>query len=254
MSTLITAQIARFDYRVRVAAILLRGAPRSEHILVAGMALASVAAGWPFGGALYPVVAIPALLALVAMIRHHLDGLDARRDALTAAGAKPADTLVIQVSGPLGATCVGAVVGLGASVGLGRFPVQALVPLAAGLVAAFLIRRTWLGAPALAVSSLAALATAVVARVATARSVPVAEARSRPIRELAAAHAPLLPNASHAPHAAASVWGAAWPTALAAVLALAATQVVITRRERLRELARTMTAAALRRLIPRSGA
>ena len=126
MSTLTSTPIARLDYRLRVAATLLRAAPRAEHFLVGGMALASAAAAWPFAGALYPAVAIPALLALAALIRHHLDGLDARREALTAAGADPADALVIQVAGPLGATCAGAVVGIGACVALGRPPAHAL--------------------------------------------------------------------------------------------------------------------------------
>src|SRR6185312_1381587 len=139
MSTLTTTTIARFDYRLRIAASLLRAAPRAEHLLVGGMALASAAAAWPFAGALYPAVAIPALLALAALIRHHLDGLDARRDALSAAGAEPADALVIQIAGPLGATGAGAVVGIGACVASGRPPAHALLPLAIGLVAALLI-------------------------------------------------------------------------------------------------------------------
>ena len=92
MSALITEPIARFDNRLRIAASLLRAAPRAEHFLVGGMALASAAAAWPVAGASHPAVAIPALLVLAALIRHQLDGLDARRDALTAAGADPADT------------------------------------------------------------------------------------------------------------------------------------------------------------------
>ena len=52
----------------------------------------------------------------------------------------------------------------------------------------------------------------------------------------------------------ASVWSAAWPTALAAVLTLIAAQLVITRRQRIRGMARAVTAAAARRLIARSSA
>ncbi|MEZ0108368.1 hypothetical protein ABH920_002366 [Catenulispora sp. EB89] len=244
MSALTTTPIARFDYRLRIAAALLRAAPRAEHLLVGGMALASAAAAWPFAGALYPAVAIPALLALAALIRHHLDGLDARRDALTAAGADPADTLVIQVAGPLGATCAGTVLGIGASVAVGRPPAHALLPLAVGLVAALLIRRAWLGAPALATGSVVALVTAALVRVSSSASTaaPLAEARSRSGAVV------------HLPQATASAWSAAWPTALAAVLALAATQLVIARRQQLRGLARALTAAAMRRMIARSGA
>lgn len=243
MSTLITAPIARFDYRLRVAADLLRAAPRAEHLIVGGMTLASAAAAWPFAGALHPAVAIPALLALAALIRHDLDGLDARREALTAAGADPADTLVIQVAGPLGATCAGAVAGLGASMVTGRPASHAVIPIAVGLIAALLIRRTWIGAPALATGALAAVATAALLRVSASTgspAVPLAEARSRTM--------PLL----H--HVAASAWDTAWPTALAAVLTLTAVQLVVARRQQLRVLARSVTSAAARRMIVRSGA
>jgi hypothetical protein len=242
MSALSTTPITRFDYRLRVAAALLRAAPRAEHLIVAGMALASAAASWPFAGALYPAVAIPALLALAALIRHHLDGLDARRDALTAAGADPADTLVIQVAGPLGATCAGTVVGIGASIALGRPSAHALLPLAVGLIAALLIRRAWLGAPALAAGSVVALATAALVRVSASAAAPLAEARSRGTA------------VAHLPQAAASAWSATWPTALAAALALTAAQLVIARRQQIRSLARALTAAAARRMIARSGA
>lgn len=241
MSTLTTTTIARFDYRLRIAASLLRAAPRAEHLLVGGMALASAAAAWPFAGALYPAVAIPALLVLAALIRHHLDGLDARRDALTAAGAEPADALVIQIAGPLGATSAGAVVGIGARIALGRPPAHALLPLAIGLVAALLIRRTWLGAPALTAGSVAALATATLVRMTASAAAPLPEPRSRGL-------APL-------PHVADSAaWSAAWPTALTAVLTLTAAQLVIDRRQQIRALARALTAAAARRMIARSGA
>lgn len=246
MSTLTTTTIARFDYRLRIAASLLRAAPRAEHLLVGGMALASAAAAWPFAGVLYPAVAIPALLALAALIRHHLDGLDARREALTAAGAEPADSLVIQVAGPLGATCAGTVVGIGAFVALGRPPAHAFLPLAVGLMAALLIRRTWLGAPALTAGSAAALATAALVRISASASTsaapPLAEPRSRGV--------------AHLPHVAdsAAAWSAAWPTALTAVLTLTAAQLVITRRQQIRALARSLTAAAARRMIARSGA
>ncbi|ACU70462.1 conserved hypothetical protein [Catenulispora acidiphila DSM 44928] len=242
MSALITAPIARFDYRLRIAADLLRAAPRAEHLVVGGMALASAAGAWPFGGALYSAVAIPALLVLAALIRHHLDGLGARREALAAAGADPADALVIQVAGPLGATCVGAMVGLGACVALGRAPVHALAPLAVGVVAALLVRRAWIGAPALVAGSLGALATAALVRLATSGSpaAPVAEARSR--------------ASVHLVQPAASVWSAAWPTVLAAVFTLVAAQLVITRRRQIRGMARAVTAAAARRLIARSSA
>ena len=250
MSALITTPIARFDYRLRIAAALLRAAPRAEHLLVGGMALASAAAAWPFAGALYPAVAIPALLALAALIRHHLDSLGARREALTAAGADSADTLVIQVAGPLGATCAGAVLGIGASIAVGRPPAHALLPLAVGLVAALLIRRAWLGAPALATGAVVALVTAALVRVSASASTaaPLAEARSR---SGAVVH---LPQAVAATPAGASAWSAAWPTALAAILALTAAQLVIARRQQLRGLARALTAAAMRRMIARSGA
>ncbi|MEY9862334.1 hypothetical protein ABH935_007979 [Catenulispora sp. GAS73] len=244
MSALTTTPITRFDYRLRIAAELLRAAPRAEHLLIGGMALASAAAAWPFAGALYPAVAIPALLALAALIRHHLDGLGARRDALTAAGADPADTLVIQVAGPLGAACAGTVLGLGASIAAGRPPAHALLPLVVGVVAALLIRRAWIGAPALATGSVVALVTAALVRVSASASAaaPLAEARSRGGAIV------------HLPHADASAWSAAWPTALAAVLALTATQLVIARRQQIRGVARALTAAAMRRMIARSGA
>lgn len=250
MSTLTTTPITRFDYRLRIAAALLRAAPRAEHLLVGGMALASAAAAWPFAGSLYPAVAIPALLALAALIRHHLDGLGARREALTAAGAEPADTLVIQVAGPLGAACSGTAVGIAASIVAGRPSAHALLPLAVGLVAALLIRRAWLGAPALATGSVVALVTAALVRVSWSSSAaaPLAEARSR---SGAVVH---LPQAVAATAADASAWSAAWPTALAAILALTATQLVIARRQQIRGLARALTAAAARRMIARSGA
>jgi hypothetical protein len=244
MSTLTTTTIARFDCRLRIAASLLRAAPRAEHLLIAGMALASAAAAWPFAGALYPAVAIPALLALAALIRHHLDGLDARREALIAAGAEPADSLVIQVAGPLGATCAGAVVGIGACAALGRPSAHALVPLAVGLIAALLIHRTWLGAPALTAGSVAAPAAAALTRISASASTapPLAEPRSRGV--------------AHLPHVAdsAAAWSAAWPTALTAVLTLTAAQLVIMRRQQIRALVRVLTAAAARRMIARSGA
>ena len=133
--------------------------------------------------------------------------------------------------------------GFGASVGLGQPSAHALAPIAVGLIAALFIRRTWIGAPALAVGSFAALVTAAVLRVsASPAAPPLAEARSR------MAVVPRLP------HAAASVWDAAWPTALAAVLALIVAQLVITRRHRIRSLGRALTAAAARRLIARSSA
>ncbi|MEY9935166.1 hypothetical protein ABH926_009837 [Catenulispora sp. GP43] len=237
-----TTPITRFDYRLRVAASLLRAAPRTEHLLVGGTALASAAAAWPFAGALYPAVAIPALLAMAALIRHLLDGLGARREALTAAGAEPADALVIQVAGPVGATWAGAVVGFAAGVALGRPSAHALVPIAVGLVAALLVRRAWIGAPALGAGFVAAFATAAVVRVSAAADAPLAEPRSR------GAVAP------HLPQHAASVWSGAWPTALAAVLTVAAAQVVIARRREIRGLARALTSAAARRLIARSSA
>lgn len=237
MSTLISTPIARFDYRLRIAASLLRAAPRAEHLLVGGMALTSAAAAWPFAGALYPAVAIPALLALAALIRHHLDGLGARREALAAAGAEPADALVIQLAGPLGATCVGAFAGTSAGVAIGRPPTHALLPLAVGLVTALLMRRTWLGAPALAIGSLTALATAALVRMSATAAAPLPETRSRIVANIPA-----------------SAWSTFWPTALAAVLALAAAQLVIARRRQIRALARALTAAAARRMIAGSGA
>ena len=195
-------------------------------------------------GPLYPAVAIPALLALAALIRHHLDGLDARRDALTAAGADPADSLVIQLAVPLGATCAGVVVGIGACVALGRPSAHALLPLAVGLIAALLIRRTWLGAPALTAGSVAALGhgRSGAPLASSSAAPPLAEPRSRGV--------------THLPHVAdsAASWSAAWPTALAAVLTLTAAQLVITRRQQIRALARALTATAARRMIARSGA
>jgi hypothetical protein len=237
MSALTTTTIARFDYRLRIAADLLRAAPRAEHLLVGGMAAASAAAAWPFAGTLYPAVAIPALLALAALIRHHLDGLDARRDALAAAGAEPADALVIQVAGPLAATGTGALAGIGACLALGRPPAHVLLPIAVGLVAALVLRRTWIGAPALAAGALAALVTAVLSRVSSSAA-PIVEARSRGV---------------HLHHATASVWSATWPSALAAALTLTAAQVVLTRRRQILGRARALAAAATRRLLPRSG-
>ena len=245
MSTLTTTPIARFDNRLRIAASLLRAAPRTEHLLVGAMGLASAAAAWPFAGALYPAVAIPALLALAALIRYHLDGLGARREALTAAGAKPADALVIQVAGPIGAAWAGAVVGFGASLALGRPSAHALVPIAVGLVAALLVRRTWIGAPALVAGSVAALATAAVVRVSASagtQATPPTEPRSRGAVVM------------RLPQHTASVWSAAWPTALAAVLTLTAVQLAIARRQQIRGLARAVTAAAARRLMARSSA
>ena len=254
LTTTPTTPITRFDYRLRIAAALLRAAPRAEHLIVGGMALTATAAAWPFAGTLYPAVAIPALLALAALIRHHLDGLDVRREALTAAGADPADTLVIQVAGPLGAACAGTVVGIGASVALGRPSAHALLPLAVGLIAALLIRRAWLGAPALATGSVVALATAALVRVSASASAaaPLAEARSR---SGAIVHLPqTVATATATTDASASAWSAAWPTALAAILALTAAQLVIARRQQIRGLARALTAAAARRMIARSDA
>ena len=243
LTTESTTPITRFDYRLRIAATLLRAARRAEHLLVAGMALASTAAAWPFAGTLYPAVAVPALLALAALIRHHLDGLDARREALTAAGAEPADTLVIQVAGPLGATCAGTVVGILASIALGRPPAHALLSVAVGLIAALVIRRAWIGAPALAAGSVVALLTVVLLRITASGPNRLPEARSRGTA------------AAHLTHAAApSAWSTAWPIALAAALGLAAAQFAIARRQRIRVLTRTLTAAAARRMMARSGA
>lgn len=239
MSTLITAPMARFDNRLRLAATLLRAAPRAEHLVVAGMTLASAAAAWPFTGAMYPAVAVPAILTLAALIRHHLDGLGARREALVAAGADPGDTLVIQIAGPLGATWAGAVAGLGASVVLGRSPVPATAPIAVGLIATLLIRRTWLGAPALATASVAASATATLLRLSASPAAPVVEARSR--------------TSVHHVAGSAAAWSVGWPTALAAVLTLTAVQVAIARRQQIRALTRALAAAAARRMIVRSG-
>lgn len=239
MSALTDAAVARFDYRLRIAADLLRAAPRAEHVLVGGMGLASAIAAWPFAGTLYPAVAIPALLALAALIRHHLDGLDARRDALTAAGAEPADALVIQVAGPLAATGTGAMAGLGACVALGRPPAHVLLPIAVGLIAALVIRRTWIGAPALAAGSLAALVTSVLFRLSASAVAPVAQARARVV---------------HPHHATASVWSATWPTALVAVLTLTAAQLISTRRQQILDRVRALAAATARRLLPRSSA
>lgn len=218
MSVPFASPFARLDYRVRVAATLLRSAPRREHMVIAGMALASAAAAWPFGGALYPAVAIPASLVLAALIRHHLDGLDARRDALAAAGANPADALVIQLTGPLGAASAGAAAGIFAAVVLGHGPAHAVAPLAVGLIAALVIRRRWLGAPALAAGALGALAAAAV----------------------------VLATVSDDAHA------TAWATALTAVLVLAGTQAAIVKRDGLKRLGRRLAAAAERRLITRS--
>ncbi|MFL6117247.1 MAG: hypothetical protein ACJ786_38725 [Catenulispora sp.] len=216
-----SAPITRLDYRVRVAATLFRSAPRREHLVIAGMALTSAAAAWPFGGALYPAVAVPALLALAALIRHHLDGLDARREALVAAGANPADTLVIQTTGPLGAASAGAFAGSFAAVVLGRAPTHAVAPLAISLVAALLIRRHRLGAPALAAGSLAALTTSLVA---------------------------------YAAVSTASATTAFWLLALTAVPVSAGTQAAIVKRDGLKRLGRRLAAAARRRLTARSSA
>ncbi|GAA1952895.1 hypothetical protein [Catenulispora subtropica] len=251
MSTPSATPIARFDSRVRIAAALLRSAPRGEHLAVAGIALTSAAAAWPFGGALYPLIALPALLASAALVRHHLDGLGARRDALAAAGANAADTLVIQITGPLGAVAVGALAGIAAAVATGRPATPALVPLAVGTAAALVIRRAWLGAPALAAGSLAALTTAVAIRVITH---PAAAVQPRS-RSSATGHAAAVAQTETAAHAAA--WGTAWPSALAALLVLAATQAAIVHRDALRRLARRLTALSgqlARRLAARSGA
>ncbi|MBW8806965.1 MAG: hypothetical protein JF587_24385 [Catenulisporales bacterium] len=238
MSVPLAAPMARLDYRVRVAAALLRSATRREHLLIAGMALTSTATAWPLGGALYPAVAVPASLALAALMRHHLDGLDSRRDALAAAGANPADTLVIQITGPLGAASAGAFAGSFAAVVLGHGRAHAVAPLAMGLVAALLIRRTWLGAPALAAGSLGALVTALVVRATMAADVPAAGSRSR----IAAAHAAI------------SAWTAFWLIAPAAVLVLAGTQAAIVKRDGLKRLGRRLAAAVGRRLTARRSA
>jgi len=257
MSTLFAAPLARLDYRVRIAASLLRAAPRAEHLTVIGMALTSLAAAWPFEGAAYPLVAIPALLALAALIRYHLDGLDVRRDALAAAGANAADSLVIQVAGPFAAISVGAFVGLVAAVALGGSPAHALGPLAAGVVAALLIRRRWLGAPALAAGALGALVTAVIVHATTPDThLRLAEPRARSATSglstlQVVPRAPTLPVV---PVAHVSAWAAAWPTALTALLILAATQAAIAKREALIRLARHLAAAAERRLSARGSA
>ena len=242
MSTQFAAPIARFDYRVRIAAALLRSAPRCERLVVVGMVLTAAAAAWPLGG---PPVAVPALLALAALIRHHLDGLEGRRDALTAVGANSSDTRVISSAGPLGATGLGALAGIVASIAVGRPATHALVPLAVG-VAALLIPRGRLGAPALAAGSLAALVIGVLRVDAS----PVVRPRTR--LGIAAPSAPSVATVPTA-HAAASAWSAAWPQLLAAVLVVAAAQAASTHRDALRRFGRRLAAAARRRLITRSG-
>jgi hypothetical protein len=243
MSTPLADPLARFDYRLRIAAALLRSAPRREHLVVVGMVLTSAAAAWPVDGALYPMVAIPALLALAALIRHHLDGLDARRDALTAAGANAADTLVIQSAGPLAATGIGALAGIVAAVALLRFPTHALAPLAVGALAALVMRRAWLGAPALAAGSLGALVTAVAVRAGTRTAEPPTELRSRLV---AVGHDAVVAHNAHAAGSTAvthaSAWSIAWPTAVAGALALAATQAAVAHRDALKQFARRLTA------------
>jgi hypothetical protein len=217
---------------VRIAAVLLRSASRGEHLMTAGMVLMAAAAAWPVSE---PLVGVPALLALAALIRHHLDSLEDRRDALAAAGANPADTRVISSAGPLAATGLGTLLGTIAAIVLGRPATQALAPLAVGVIAALLVRRGRLGAPALAAGSLAALVTAAVVRVNA--SATAMQLRSR----FTAAHT-------------ATAWSAAWPPLLAAALAVAATQAAITHRGPLLRLGRRLTAAAhRRRLTARSG-
>ncbi|MFD0637756.1 hypothetical protein ACFQ9X_45600 [Catenulispora yoronensis] len=223
--------ITRFDYRVRIAATLLRAAPRREHLVVGGMVVTSAAAAWPLGGAL---VMVPALLALAALIRHHLDGLDARREALAAAGARRADTAVIQAAGPLCATGLGALVGIVGSAALGRTGTQALAPVVMGIVAALVVRRSWFGAPALGAACLAALVTAAVPLVAATPSSPPSGLPSgRQGARLAQAPA----------DAWSGLWSTVLPTVLAAVLVLAAVQAAIVHRERLRRLGRRVAAA-----------
>ncbi|NUR63003.1 MAG: hypothetical protein HOV87_30760 [Catenulispora sp.] len=239
MSTQFATPIARLDYRVRIAAALLRSAPLGERLAVVGTVLMSAAAAWPLGG---PLVVVPALLALAALIRHHLDGLEGRRDALEAAGANPADTRVISSAGPLGATGLGALVGIVAAIVLGRSLTHALAPLAVGIVATLLIRRGPLGAPALAAGSLAALVTAAVVRANA--GTPAGQPRSRLVAG----------QSAQAAHATTSAWSAAWPPLLAAVLVVAATQAAITHRDTLRQLGRRLADAVHRRLIARSGA
>ena len=208
MRTWLFAPFVRLDRRVRVAATLLRAAPRAERRVVAGMALTSTAAAFPIAGAWYPLVAVPALLGLAALIRHHLDGLDGRREALAAAGAGPADILVIQIVPAVAAAGLGVLIGFAATVGRGRFVPTAytLAPLAAALVAALLIRRSWFGAPALTAGALAALGSAGTA------------------------------FGLHAVHSRPSTWSTAWPAVLAAGTTLVVAQTAIVKQTEIRSL------------------
>jgi len=176
--------LARLDCRIRVAATLLRAAPRSEQSLVAAMAGAAAVAAWPSPDDVYAFVAVPAVLLLAALVRFHTDRHVGRREALAAAGAKPADLTVIQAAGPLGGTVVGTVAGAVAALATGNPQAVAhgLLPLAVGVIAALMLRPAWIGAPAL----IAGTAASVVAGVAVALSASagpaaalVASARSR---------------------------------------------------------------------------
>jgi hypothetical protein len=178
--------IARLDCRIRVAATLLRAAPRSEQSLVAAMAAVAAVAAWPLPDDVHLFVAVPAVLLLAALIRFHTDRHVPRREALAAAGAKPADLTVIQAAGPLGGTVVGTVAGALAALVTGnpQAVVHGLLPLAVGVIAAFVLRPAWIGAPAL----IAGTAASVVAAVAVALSTSagpaaalVASARSRAV-------------------------------------------------------------------------
>jgi hypothetical protein len=214
------ARLARLDCQIRIALRLLRGATHREHLVLTAMAAAATAIAWPFPGTVHALVAIPGVLLLTALIRLHEDGLTERRNALTCAGADPADATVITAIGPIAAAVAGSVVGAVAAVAAGHptaVATHAALPLLAGTIATVVLRPKWIGAPALAAATIAAAVAAL--------AVVVSDPSSRSTALVAATTA----GSGAGSHAAG--WGHGSLPAVAAALVLVATQVAGRKRQ-----------------------
>jgi hypothetical protein len=192
---------AHLDARVGIGLMLLRAAaPREQGLALAMAAVAAVAAA-PLPVEVYAIAAVPALLALAALIRYHADGLDARREALAWAGARPGDQAVIQATAPMAAAAAGALLGIVAAVATGRpwAVLYAPLPLAVAALATFLLRPKLVGAFALAVGAAAGLlaATAAALTGTPGSSALVADVQTRSPGPAAAPNPALGPEAWH---------------------------------------------------------
>jgi hypothetical protein len=200
-SDLRPSALAHLDARVGIGLMLLRAAAPRERGLALAMAVAAAVAAAPLPVEAYAIAAVPALLALAALIRYHADGLDARREALASAGARPADQAVIQATAPMAATGAGALLGIVAALATGQpwAVLYAPLPLAVAALATFLLRPRVVGAFALAVGAAAGLLAATAAALAgtPGSSAPVADVQAQGPGPAPMPHPALGPEAWH---------------------------------------------------------